>query len=369
MSEGEKKKGLVLSGGGGRGAYHIGVLSFLEEQGWFPDVVAGTSIGAVNGAAIASGHKSKELKELWRELRTRDVQKMRLRLLPTLTELWQQLIARNGQKKERSVTPPFVWDTAPLQKTLIERGWIDFDKVNNRNGKQAAVDLRVTATEVETGKLRVFGNSPDPDNRGSEIEHEPLSWEHIIASCSIPLAYPATKLGPKLKKKFYWDGATVANTPLGAAIDAGAEDIVVVIMTPWAPDKNEVQNRPPNNLITAASATLEWALLASFQADLDTLKRVNKLIELQEEIGRLLKDNYALRSQLRDEGLLADDDHDGTPDILQKKFLEHPLVVSPLEPIPVKQIITYEKEGHERLFKQGYEDARRAWRTVREKGE
>ena len=45
-----RKKALVLSGGGGRGAYHIGVLRFLHEHEWFPDVVVGTSIGAVNGA-------------------------------------------------------------------------------------------------------------------------------------------------------------------------------------------------------------------------------------------------------------------------------------------------------------------------------
>ncbi len=51
----ERKKALVLSGGGGRGAYHVGVLRFLEEHEWVPDIVVGTSIGAVNGAAIASG--------------------------------------------------------------------------------------------------------------------------------------------------------------------------------------------------------------------------------------------------------------------------------------------------------------------------
>jgi len=49
-------KALVLSGGGGRGAYQVGVLRFLEEHEWYPDVIVGTSIGAVNGAAMASGH-------------------------------------------------------------------------------------------------------------------------------------------------------------------------------------------------------------------------------------------------------------------------------------------------------------------------
>jgi NTE family protein len=75
MSSKERKRALVLSGGGGRGAYHVGVLRFLEEHEWFPDIVVGTSIGAVNGAAIASGHRAHSLWALWQRLRTRDVQK------------------------------------------------------------------------------------------------------------------------------------------------------------------------------------------------------------------------------------------------------------------------------------------------------
>ena len=52
------KKALVLSGGGGRGAYHIGVIEALVERGWMedgkgPDIIAGTSIGAINAAALA----------------------------------------------------------------------------------------------------------------------------------------------------------------------------------------------------------------------------------------------------------------------------------------------------------------------------
>jgi hypothetical protein len=47
----KSSQALVLSGGGGRGAYHIGVLRFLEEHEWHPDIIVGTSIGAVNGAA------------------------------------------------------------------------------------------------------------------------------------------------------------------------------------------------------------------------------------------------------------------------------------------------------------------------------
>jgi NTE family protein len=297
--------------------------------------VAGTSIGAVNGATIASGHSARSLRALWQRLRTRDVQKTRLNL-----------------------SNNFLLDTSPLRQTLQEQGWVDFDKINS---PQAAVHLRVTATEVSTGHLHVFGNSDDV--YPSKMQKEALELDHIIASCSIPLVYPATQLHETL----FWDGATVANTPLGPAIDAGAEEIVVVIMTPWENDDDTSNNKTPGNLLTAASTMLEWALLASFQADMKMFRRVNELVQLQIENARLRAANALLQSQIRGEGLeFVDEDGDGIPDILQDKYqqLPEPIIVAPKRPIPVEQIITYNEEGHEKLFELGYQDARRAWREV-----
>ncbi len=330
-----RKRALVLSGGGGRGAYHVGVLRFLEEHEWFPDVVAGTSIGAVNGAAMASGHNSRSLWALWRKLRTRDVQKTNL-----------------------NFSNNFLLDTSPLRETLQEKGWVSFERLNS---PKAAVHLRVTATEVATGHLHVFGNSTDV--YPSRMVQEAIDLDHIIASCSIPIVYPATQLHDTL----YWDGATVANTPLGPAIDAGAEEIVVVIMTPWEEDEPDAQAKTPTNLLSAASTMLEWALLASFQADLKMFRRVNELVQLQIENARLRAANALLQSQLRGEGLdFVDEDGDGIPDILQDKYhqLPEPIIVAPREAIPVDRIITYNQEGHERLYRMGYEDAKRAWKAV-----
>ncbi|MEJ2750335.1 MAG: patatin-like phospholipase family protein [Anaerolineae bacterium] len=326
---------MVLSGGGGRGAYHVGVLRFLEEHEWLPDVVVGTSIGAVNGAALASGHTSRSLWALWQRLRTRDVQKTHLNPL-------------DGN---------YLLDTGPLRETLQRDGWVNFERINSA---EANVHLRVTATEVNTGHLHVFGNSPDV--YPSKMCKEPLSLDHIIASCSIPIVYPATQLHENL----YWDGATVANTPLGPAIDAGAKEIVVVIMTPWGADADSAAETP-HNLLAAASTTLEWALLASFQADLKMFRRINDLVRLQIENARLRAENTLLMQQISGSKVaLEDADGDGVPDILQNKYkaLPDPIIVAPVEVIPVEQIIRYTKEGHERLFEMGYNDARRAWREA-----
>jgi len=337
MVQRERNRALVLSGGGGRSAYHVGVLRFLEEHEWFPDVIVGTSIGAVNGAAVASGHDSRSLWTLWRRLRTRNVQR------PNLNPL-------DGN---------FLLDTAPLRKTLREEGWIDFERINS---DEATAHLRVTALEVETGHLHVFGNSEDV--YPSQTIQEPLELDHIMASCSIPLAYPVTEL----RGTAYRDGGTVANTPLSPAIDAGAEKIVVVLMTPWDEDDGETGVERPGNLLHAAGMAFEWALLAAFQADLKLFRRVNELVRLRMENARLRSVNALLMSQLRGEsgerGWHSDADGDGIPDVLEKDYqrLPEPIIVAPRRPIPVDQIVRDTAPGHESVYEMGYEDARRAWR-------
>lgn len=332
----ERKRALVLSGGGGRGAYHVGVLRFLEEHEWFPDIVVGTSIGAVNGAAIASGHNAHSLWALWRRLKTKDVQKAHLNPF-------------DGN---------YLLDTAPLRETLQRDGWLDFDRINS---DQAQVHLRVTAMEAETGRLCVFGNSDDM--LPGRMRPETINLDHILASCSIPIIYPPTNLGGIT----YWDGGTVANTPLGAAIDAGATEIVVVLMTPW--DEAYQAVSLPASLLDAAGMAFEWALLASFQADLKLFRRVNDLVRLELENARLRAVNDILVEQLRDSDMdidLTDEDGNGIPDVLERQFqmLPEPIIVSPDRPIPVTQIIRYTRQGHEMVYEMGYEAAKHAWRAA-----
>jgi NTE family protein len=187
MTNTKPRRALVLSGGGGRGAYHVGVLRFLEEHEWEPDIVVGTSIGAVNGAAIASGHTAHSLWALWRRLTTEDVQRV----------AWDQLISLSDHDS--------LLDTFPLRKTLEGEGWIRPERINTH---PPAKHLRITVVEMETGRLRVFANSPDAAP-GSRSEHVAITLDHILASCSIPVVYPPTKV----EDMDFWDGGTVANTP------------------------------------------------------------------------------------------------------------------------------------------------------------
>ena len=181
----QTKKALVLSGGGGRGAYHIGVLEALVERGWMedgqgPDIIAGTSIGAINAAALASGLKVAELKQRWLAMHTEEVHRLSTDLpaaaRPLLRFMLRSVLTSDAHGGVQTTLPaeeramsangllsrlatlfhsmPFrsLLDTTPWRYTLGD--WMDFARINS----PAAPALLLAATELQTGALRVFCN-------------------------------------------------------------------------------------------------------------------------------------------------------------------------------------------------------------------
>ncbi len=273
----ETKRALVLSGGGGRGAYECGVYKYLEEAGLTPDILVGTSIGAINAAAIASGANAAELEAAWLGTRTKDVHRF-WRLRP-----WRSL-----------------YDTSPWRQTL--HTFIDFDALGKTDKR-----LLITATEIEAGDLRVF------DNREGA-----LTPDHILASCSIPLIYPWTEV----EGRHYWDGAVMANTPLAEAIDAGADEILVVLLSPVGEEHME----PPRWPWKAFAVMLDLALSATFENDFKQLQNVNQLVTAQVD-----REHRYVRCE----------------------------VITPSRETGLLRIVRYEPEVSRELIALGYEDARR----------
>jgi NTE family protein len=364
-----KKKALVLSGGGGRGAYHVGVLQALVDLGWMqdgvgPDIIAGTSIGAINAAAVASGLRVAELKERWLAMHTEDVHRLS-RDLPSISRplvrfLMRSVLTSDAHGGEAAVPAPedgalspqgmfdrlsalfrarpfrSLLDTTPWRQTLAS--WMDFARIN----APVAPALLLAATDIQTGDLRVFCNR---ELRGQPADH--LAIDHLMASSSIPTVYPWTEIdGVK-----YWDGAVLANTPLGPVIDLAAGedvDILVVMMTPWDADPDEMRaqlQNMPTDLVQGLSLTLDWALLASYRAAIKMLKAYNKLAEAAGKLERAAEEtgNQSLRMQ----GSLP-------------RVIAEPTVIAPKQLMPLEWIIDYEEENHLRLFELGYRDAQRA---------
>jgi NTE family protein len=181
-------------------------------------------------------------------------------------------------------------DTGPLARTLSQKWGIDKDRL-----AASAMTLLISATNVQTGELTVFSNKPIAKYETGEAREDVkvgIDVNRILASCSIPLVYPWTEDDGA----HFWDGAVVANTPLGPALDAAAQnhdltepmEVAVVLMTPWW-EKGEVppsRKELPSDFGEAITWTLDWALLSSFRADLKITRHFNERAALDIEAGR-----------------------------------------------------------------------------------
>jgi NTE family protein len=229
---------LVLQGGGALGAYQVGAYQALEEMGYLPDWVAGTSIGAINAAVIAGnepGNRLNKLEELWNEISWPDGWSGHLigetrKLFNMGSNIEALLFGQPNFFVPRFPTPFFVpagspgatsfYDTAPLRGTLdrlVNFGIVNFGQGQVRPG-QGQVRLSLGTTRVQTGEMLFFDNT-DPT-------YGKLTSEHVMASGSLPPGFPAVEI----KGQLYWDGGCVSNTPLQAILDDEPERSPLIFM-------------------------------------------------------------------------------------------------------------------------------------------
>lgn len=220
---GNQKKALILSGGGGRGAYQAGVYRYLEEVGFRPDIICGTSVGAINTVAIAQGMKSEDLIALWSEINSDDI--LRLSFWKTV---WRVLT--------RQFSP--LVDVEPLATLLKEK--LNLERIQN-----ADMEVFISAVNVLTAELRYFKNSD-------------ITIPHILASSAIPLVFPWQYINGIP----YWDGGLMANTPIQPAIEAGGREIVVVLLSPVG---GNADLGLPRNKTESIERVFELSLIGSYQ--------------------------------------------------------------------------------------------------------
>jgi NTE family protein len=234
---------LIMQGGGSLGSFACGVFKALVKQNIRIDIVAGTSIGAVNAAIIAgskSDHPEKDLENFWLEISESTVQ-----VIPDLwmyewdshnkeyltkkissasanaaffgvpkmfVPRWQWWNSSGPTKqtdKENYFNPKnwtYLYDHFPLEKTLDK--YIDYKKLNlaaTQEEKPEVLRLIITAVNVMTGKPLVF------DNTQMEIKAK-----HILASSGYPIyGFPWVEIEENV---FGWDGSLLSNTPIREVI-------------------------------------------------------------------------------------------------------------------------------------------------------
>lgn len=250
---------LLLQGGGALGAFQAGVYQGMEEAGYTPDWIVGTSIGGIQGAILAGNPPEARLERLqafWDRITRPEwlpapawdnpyrglYNRSYAQLATTLGQpgfyhprCWDSpLLAPRGTEGARSL-----YSIAPLRSTLEDL--IDFDRIN-----AAPPRLSLGATHIRKGHNVYF------DSARQRIE-----LEHVLASGALPPAFPPIEIDGEL----YWDGGVVSNTPLEQVIDALPRQSTLCFMVDLfnaegeAPDDlEEVQDRHKDITYASRSA-------------------------------------------------------------------------------------------------------------------
>lgn len=217
---------LVLQGGGALGAFECGAIQTMEARGVYPDIVAGVSIGAFNGAIVASHprHATQALEAFWQELATVTPaagNEATRRLFSSLSSIGRGVPGFFKPRWAPWNLDPAQWfqpwislyDHTPVRQLLLK--YIDFAAL-----KSSPVRLLVSAVNVETAELEVFDSYVDD-----------LTPEHLMASGSLPPGFPWTSIGDK----HYWDGGIVSNSPLDQVAErcgAAGKRVIVIDLFP-----------------------------------------------------------------------------------------------------------------------------------------
>ncbi len=363
--------GLVLSGGGARSAYQVGVLAYLVEKARevsFP-IVTGVSAGAINAAFIA-GHRGpapqtlESLSRCWTSLTTDRIFNTNLGSLGLKGARWFWTLGGAGATagaKGRALL-----NTEPLREFLTDHLDVEGIDANIAAGRLRA--LALTATRYSTGRTVTFvhghDDAPDWERARREGVRAAIGVEHVMASGSLPLIFPAVKI----EGDYYGDGSIRQAAPLGPAIQLGADQLLA-ISTRYRRTKAEAAQPsvtgypPPAQLLGLLFNTI---FLDTLDADAERLQRINRLLRaLPPDTPRpagLNRIRLALVRPSRDLGKLAE----GYKRLLPRsvRFLLRGLGVHRIRGPDLLSYLIFEAPYINRVMELGYEDALSNWSAI-----
>ncbi len=234
-------RALILSGGGARGAFQVGVMKYLDEIGWTPDLVCGTSVGTVNAAAYGSGIPIDQLIRLWRVYHRKAIF--------TATPV---TVLRSLHSRTRFTA---ISDSRKIKKLFLDN--IDIDALQH-----SKTVVFISALNMRTGQVTFFRNRV-------------IDITHLMAACAIPGLFPWQIIG----ENPYWDAGLMVNTPILPALRLQATEIIVVLLSPVA----AFDQTPPRTPRDVAELAMEHFLSGSYTMALpDTSWQTNPTADIYE---------------------------------------------------------------------------------------
>lgn len=282
--------GLVLTGGGARASYQVGVLQAIAEitgaqQSPF-SVMTGVSAGAINASYLMSradqfGTATKGLWDLWMNLSSEKVYRTDATSIASLGSKWLGTVGMGGvfgQKKANHLL-----NTQPLRELLQQELCLDklpqFFKSGVLKGASLSVTNYLTGTAISffDGEEKI-----NPWVRSTRIGvRVPLTVEHVMASSAIPVFFPPVNLDGAL----YGDGCIRLTSPLSPAIHLGADKIIAVGIryvrtSEQTLEINQTMKREDLSIAEIGGVLLNAVFLDSLENDAERMERINQTISL-----------------------------------------------------------------------------------------
>jgi len=363
---------LVLSGGGARGAYQVGVMRYIARRRPFArfPILTGVSAGAINASFLAGSADTFEgaveaLAERWLSLSTDRV--FRTDMASLARNALRVLLNLGSGGSSLAPRVQGLVETEPLRRFL--EGLIDPDAIarNVESGKLRA--LAISATAFDTGRTITYIQGEPWLETWERVRrravHGRITLDHVMASAAIPLFFPAVKLNGR----YFGDGSLRQSHPLSPAIHLGADRILAVSSRWHAPVVEPVAQGeavyPPAAQVLGL--LLNSIFLDNLDMDAERLSRVNDLLRRVPHSRRWLLSERPVRLLVlrpsSDIGRVARGYEQSLPRSL--RYLLRGLGTRKVPSSDLVSYLMFESEYLEHLIRLGERDAERAWLKIR----
>ena len=287
----ENRVGLVMTGGGARGAYQAGVLKRIGEiprvqshGNPFP-IIGGASAGAINGSALATGSDdfsrvTQVVAELWARLSPSDIFRCDVLTQAHNSLTWILDLSFGGVLGGGHAHS--LLDATPLRHFLSKH--LDCDRIQDNIRREHLYALAISATNYNSGKSYLFiqGAKGHPMwNRSRRVTlATKISVDHICASAAIPLVFPPVKLNTPRGTAFFGDGCVRLQQPLSPIIRLGAERVFAIgVRCESSEHQEEAVDQTNPSLAQVLGTLFNVMFLDHLATDIEHLERLNQLLE------------------------------------------------------------------------------------------
>lgn len=276
-----KKRALVLSGGGAKGAFQLGALQYLQENGYDKwDVIAGVSVGALNGAMLAMD-KFDEMEKLWGELSNIAVYKGNLGRWSAIKLCFKKIL---GLKPKAILSNQPLWEL--IKKNISSRDLkveLRIGTVELYSGEYCEIkvepvtkeiNLTVFYTEQETGTIKAKASTLPMKLTEDDFKRT------VLASTAIPVFWEPVELQSSAIPIMLVDGGVRNISPLNEILEKDIpEEVVIINCSPFKPT---VAKNSPSDILSIANRSFDLMINEILRTDIREFIRINDVVRQAE---------------------------------------------------------------------------------------